>query len=196
MPLNVQPLSRTRQAVMVVVMLVLLLASLGLAHYLVLRRQNNVSVKALFPPPDGLTRLPVNDTFQDALKGTLVDGRVRWQEGPRRFMAFCFADEVGDSDLVYLGILFSRVSGLDETQPLSYKPAILAGYRAFEAEKQLGKAPNSTFVILRLAKVEGYIVAFSFSGEGRLTDEERASFEQYCTHQIKITVAKNNSQKG
>src|SRR3954466_16311675 len=69
MPLDVQPLSRTRHWLMVVVMAALLMASLGFAQTLVNRRLTRgplagaARVRVVFLPPPGVRRMLVNDSL-------------------------------------------------------------------------------------------------------------------------------------
>ena len=188
MPLDVQPLSLARHFIMIVVMLALLAASLGFAQLLVQRRQSSKGVRVDFPPPPGVVRLPVNSSAEEVLNNRFNIAQANWPGGPRQFVAFCFPDTSGANPWAYLSTLFVHLVNVDRQQPLQSSIAVFGGHGALQVttESQAGGMP--TFAIMRLASMDGYIVAFCFSGEGLFTDDDWRFFDDYCTHQVRIQV--------
>jgi hypothetical protein len=188
MPLDVQPLSRTRQAVMVLVMLAVLALSLGFAQLLIQGRVVRVTVT--FPLPRGVAKLPVNRDTREALAGTLAEARVKWDEGERRLYAFDFDDSLDARPQEYLEVLLDHILPDTMERVLRVHRAVLAHSAAYEGERQVERGDDSTFAIIRLAALENHIVAFCFSGDGGMTDADRQFFDEYCTQGIAIRVDK------
>jgi hypothetical protein len=197
MPLDVQPLSPARRALMVVVMLALLAASLGFAQLLIARHPTAPAVRVTFPSPPGVSRLPVNDSAEQVLvRGRFNIAQANWPGGPRQFVACCFPAQPGVNPGSYLSTLFHRLADIDPQQPLRFANASLGGFRAQQvaAESQTEGIP--TFTIMRLADIAGYVVAFCFSGDGDFTDDDWRFFDAYCAHQIHIQVALPPGERG
>lgn len=196
MALDVQPLSRGRRVLMVLVMLALLGSSLGLAQWLVARRGAE-KAGAYFELPPGVAQMRINDSAQESLVVGRYDiAQANWKQGPRQFAAFCFPDPPGGSRQMYAGMLFSRLADLDPAQPRTWAASTLAGYPAVQLGANSQTDDISTFTIMRLTEVSGYIVAFCFSGNGDFTDEDWRFFDDYCAHKIRIQEAPASRRKG
>jgi len=182
MPLDVQPLSRMRRFVMVLVMLGVLGASLGLAQWLIRGKAVRVTVK--FGLPAGVAALPVNGDVREALEGRLVEARADWGEGERRFYAFDFEDALDWVPAQYLEALLGRIMPEEGERVMIIRPAALGRVAGVES----GRGDESAFAIMRLAGVEGHIVAFCLSGDGGMTDADKQFFEAYCAEQVEIRV--------
>jgi hypothetical protein len=198
MPLDVQPLSRTRQLLMMLVMLALLGGSLGFAQLLIGRRQaqpvmpERSGVQAYFPVPPGVARqgrLPVNSVLEEVVAGRYSIAQANWSAGPRQFVAFCFPNRAGASPPWYLSLLISRLVDPGATDShLQPTFDILGGHTALQVADVSDDPDNPAFYLLRLASVDGSIVAFCFSGDGPFTDDDWRFFDDYCLHQVRITV--------
>jgi hypothetical protein len=204
MPLDVQPLSRSRHVLMIAVMLALLAGSLGFAQWLVVRRQAAmpvrrqaaVALQVSFPSPPGVSGLPVNASTEEVMHGRFYIAQANWPGGPRQFAAFRFPARSGVNPWTYLTTLFSQLAGTHQDQPLHSGLSILAGHRAMQvwADSQTDDTP--AFSIMRMATVSGYVVAFCFSGDGDLTDEDWRFFDDYCTRQVRIQEAQPPVNQG
>jgi len=188
MPLDVQPLSRTRRIVMVLVMLAVLALSLGFAQLLIQGR--TVYVTVTFLPPPGVAALPVNKDMREALVGALAEARANWEQGERHFFAFDLDDSLHALPPQYMEVLLERILPDTVGRVLTTHPAKLGRFIGSEAQRREGRGNDSTFAIIRLAPVENHIVAFCFSGDGRMTDADRQFFDDYCAQGVAIRVAK------
>src|SRR6185295_2558991 len=114
MPLDVQPLSPTRRAIMVGVMFLLLAASLGFAELLVRHRILHPAGALVFPlPPNATTPLVVNKDLRKLGTGRPKVCRLSpTAAGPRQYILFALpvfaAGELPEDQ--YLRIVFGTIA--------------------------------------------------------------------------------------
>ena len=192
MPLDVQPLSRSRQTIMLVFMLGLLLGSLGFAQLLINRRHTQdrpalvctVPLTASAAPPvndsldeDQLDSIEVNVNGKTR-KIAAVDVRISTQLGtndPLELLVDVYTVWTGDESLL---------EALRNGEPINSFPTQLNGHSAIG----LTRESTTGFAIVRLTVVKGQIVAICFSGAGPLTDADWRYFAGYCIHGITIEM--------
>ncbi|HEY4329855.1 MAG TPA: hypothetical protein VGN88_08970 [Phycisphaerae bacterium] len=196
MPLDVQPLSTRRQWVTLVVMVSLLGASLGMAQFLVAKKTIKTQVVVGFNGLQGGIAIPVNESLEKVLDGQLLQAQFKAGDKNRACIAFSFEDTSGETPSSYLSLLwFGAVTDLDpDKSPIEVTQAVIAGEGALQTEAQVGTKQSPAFAILRLAKIENHIVAFSYSGQGPLTDADRMFFYTYCLTQIRVSVSMPQGQ--
>jgi len=192
MALDVQPLSRTRQTLMVLVLLGLFAASLGFAQLLVTRHTARVGAVPVFTVPVGLTDpVPLNVLAQGATAA--YQGRIAGQA--RRMVCFSIvAHDVTAADekswLPYALDVFARTTGDEEDvdRPIKRLPNGLAGRPAWELMEAFGEPPEIVFAVVRVTGLEGRIVAICFTGAGPYTDADREYLDTYCAQGVAIQV--------
>jgi hypothetical protein len=191
MPLDVQPLSTRRQIIRILAMLALLAGSLGLAQLLIRHHVPPAVLRVEFPPPPGVDRLSVNQSAEALEQGVLVETPVVWPQGDRRFLAFNFEDIFDFDAPQYLQLILVQLWPDAPARAVRVQPAVLAGNPALQSERHVGRGEDSMFAIIRLAAIEGHIVAFCFSGNGVMTDADSEFFDDYCTRQIQVRLLRS-----
>ena len=181
MPLDTQPLSPGRRALMLVVLLAFLGGSLGFAQWLVVRKHVNPVLTL------DLGRYGFNgrvlDEYSDEIQGRsgVVDGH------PRRVDLFAFeisgtGDGIQDNEAASEGAkeLFTDIMG---NPPDDLKLADLAGKKGVEAA---GESEDGRFAWVRFAISGGRAAAICYSGVGKFTDADRKVFDEICASGVKF----------
>ncbi len=181
MPLDTQPLSRTRRILMHLVLLALLAASLAFAQTLVLRKQKNNEKPFLTTnlTPFGFT-LHAQLSLPDQ-----IDARIGVVGGhPRRVDIFAWQTDDSAPDLDALTeSATDRFTEIMNTPPQEIVTANLAGIPAVEAH---GSADNNRFALLRLAALADHIIAISYSGPLPFTDADKTKFNALCATGLRL----------
>jgi hypothetical protein len=179
MPLDVQPLSPQRRAVMLLVLLGLLGASLGFANWLVVRRQPPAPIyRVIFSGPSGLTD-PV--PAWESVDGVFLTGSGHVKEFGGHIRQFAVLSYEADVDAQVLPAeALSKFTELSNEQPERTSRALVAGLPAVHLEGQYGEHDEANFTMLRLTAVPGKVVGICYSGQGTLTDADRVIFEGLC----------------
>lgn len=191
MALDVKPLSPVRRMLMILLMGGLLALSLGFAEVLIQRHGRPEVLRVRFGAPAGLADMPVNTSAADTMDGVLREGVVKWPQGERHVHAFDLPEEEGVGFQEYLQALLDRVLPGPFGGAISLKSGELGGVPGVEAERQVERGEDSSFAIIRMASVEGHIVAFCLSGEGLITDADKTFFDTYCTQQVEIHLERS-----
>jgi hypothetical protein len=194
MPLDIEPLSPRRRAAMLLVLLFLFVGSLGFAQLLVLaRKPATPQVLTVIRPPNGLTE-PVRAL--EGLPDAILSGSGQIAGKPRFFVAFSKeSDAAWTPDTAQAEAL--RIFELVLSQPLEglhtsgnngvvIGSARLGRMDAIHVQGEFGEGEDRYFLVERMAVVPGRVVAICFSGPGRLTDADKAFFENFCSTRVSI----------
>jgi hypothetical protein len=189
MPLDVQPLSRTRRAIMLVVMLGLLGGSLGFAQWLVASQKPAQRIAVVFGPP--MTPAQVNDSQTAALDKPPIGVTVRSdQDGKVTYYAFSFEldPRQPQTALQVLDKLLENMTGRKVPESAPLLPAVIHRYAGLQRIVPPVDGQTPRLDLLRLTVVEGHVVAFGFSGEGKITENDTSLFDNYCVNLIRIST--------
>ncbi|HVT80789.1 MAG TPA: hypothetical protein VHM90_09030 [Phycisphaerae bacterium] len=194
MPLDVQPLTPARRAILLLVMLALLGASLGFAEFIVRHQKPPFIISGVFLPPTGVTSLPVNDTADLAFRGPVHKATAVWSGQTRTFIAFSFAAD-RELNLTWeqiLDRLFHSLAGMDPPANALLNPNTALGGRQAMELWQVVDGEHPRFDVVRMTILEGHVIAFGFSGTGPITETDKMFFDRYCTTAVKIAVQRNS----
>jgi hypothetical protein len=185
MALDVQPLSPQRRIALVLLLVALFGASVGFAQWLVVLRQHGYpKYQVRIQGPLGMTELV---PAYEALDGVVVSGQGRLKEFNnrlRQFVAFSYEANVEDMNLEEEAT--DRFRDACGQIPETRSSGILAGRPALELDGQYGDRESTMFVLLRMTALPGRVVAICYSGEGNLTDADRAVFDAFCAKGVEI----------
>lgn len=189
MPLDVQPLSRTRRAIMLVVMLGLLGGSLGFAQWLVASQKAVPRVAVVFGPP--MTPAQVNDSRDAAFDKPLKSVAARSDpDGKVTYYAFSFELDPRQplTPLQVLDKLLQNMTGKKPSESTALLPAVIHRHAGLQRIVPPIDGQPPRLDLLRLTVVEGHVVAFGFSGEGKITENDTGLFDNYCVNLIRIST--------
>ncbi len=169
MPLNTQPLSPIRQALMLATLLVCFMGSLAFADWIVASRRSRVSFSAYFPPDFPTAEVNLK------LPG-LCAARTGTVEGEKRELLYFLYPYVPVSDpdahLLEAARLFTDVVG----QVPEYKDvAMFGGQPAIDLRAVA--LPNHRFAFFRFTVVADRAVAVLYTGATPPTDNDVRQFE-------------------
>jgi len=193
---KIEPLTRARRIVALVVLLLCFLASIGFAQLLVQRsaakhlllsiqqdraatRHSSITVKI----PDILPEVASDDPRIITSRRGLIDGQPRVLE-----VYFFSGTEKARSPLEAARDLFEEIVG---SAPTHAGATTLAGLpavelRNFPSSEDLPETETLRFDILRWAFVGNRIVAIHYSGLHPITDADEELFSQVCRHGVAI----------
>jgi hypothetical protein len=178
MPLDTQPLSRTRRMIMLAVLFALLGGSLAFAQYLVIRTQKPPFMTNDFDSFGFVTR--EQQTYSDQLeaRSRVVDGQ------PRRLDLFAWEQPSPLNPQAQSDAAAEIFVEIATVVPQETSRVRLAGRDAVQVA---GANPSGHFALVRLAQVQDHLVAICYSGPGPYTDADRAMFDNLCTAGIRFT---------
>jgi hypothetical protein len=133
----------------------------------------------------------------EALPGATLSGAGNLNGNPRYFVAFSYENDTAwtpDTAQAEALRLFQSVLNqpLETLRPAPGKtgllvaPSMLGRMPAYHIQGEFGEGEERLFLLERMAAVPGRVVAICFSGPGRLTDADKAFFENFCSTRVSI----------
>jgi hypothetical protein len=189
MPLDIQPLSPQRQAIMLLVLLVLFGASVGFAQFLVsARRVPLPKVVTVIRPPMGFTE-PVRG--YEAIAGAILSGGAQVNGHARMFVAISreadaqVTEQNAEAEAL---ALYEEVLSHPVDNEIAISSTALGHTPAYQILGEFGEHDENHFLLGRMAVLPGRIVAICFSGTGPITDADKAFFNDFCNTRVSIRV--------
>jgi hypothetical protein len=171
MPLDVQPLSKTRRALMVGVLIALFGASMGFAQLLIMRKPVAARANWNFPPE-------LNRPFPEPPVVGVELARSGFVNGHKRaVVALRFDIPVPANRELRLERAREIFTQLIEVEPSLERNAKLANKPAIELQ---GLDEDGDFAVLRMAVAKHHAFAICYRGGGKLTDADKSYFDRLC----------------
>lgn len=177
MPLDTQPLSRTRRILMLATLLTFLAASLAFAQYLVLHKKTPPLLTTHFTPFGFTTR--IGATLADETEAYV--GAIAGH--PRRLDILNWQiDDTADLE-EQASLASDRFIEIMNVPPEETVAANLAHIPGVEAH---GTDPNGRFAMLRLAIAGDHVLAVCYTGPRPHIPIDDATFDALCSNGIRF----------
>ncbi len=171
MPLDTQPLTPARRALLVFVLFLCFLGSLGLAKWLSDSRRTAIALSVVFPPG-------FNQTIQTQLPGVYAARAGEIDGEPRQLYYFSYEHIPAPQLSMQLDEaerLYEAIAG----EPPAWQGATgLANHVGIELRNF--KRPNGGFTWLRFTVIADRAIAVLYSGSGPITDADKELFNRVC----------------